>query len=204
MTYTNRLSGFKAYKLHLAVRQHFDNDKYDIWVKKGRMYGTEEQFEARPDKSFFYSLGHNYLRGDLGNFYMANVMKGKSHVSEYEDFVFRDWKSVQHRIDYIFETDLKKLMGLGVEFRLLWETTNGGLPIALQALQGGHIHLETVCIVNILTKGSMVEKLDRKITDKFVYPSVRRRILKYQSWLRYDLEPLTEILKKNLSPIGHN
>jgi hypothetical protein len=179
----------------LAIRQHFESDTYDIWTKKGRVRGTQSQFDARNDKSFYHALAYEYLRGDLGNFFMANILAGKTHVSQFEDFIFRDWKSKQHRLAYIFENDLKSLMSLGVEFRLLFDSVSGGIPIIIQAMEGNHISLETVCIINRLTNNSMMEKWDRKITDKFVWPNIRRKILKYQSWIRSDIEPLRDVLK---------
>jgi len=199
MSYSNRLNGFQAYKLCLAIRQHFESENYDIWRMKGRVRGTMEQFEARPDKSFYHALAYEYLRGDLGNFFMANILQGKTHVSQFEDFVFRDWKSRQHRIDYIFEDDLKRLMTLGVEFKLLFDSVSGGIPIIIQAMNGGHVSLETVCIINMLTHGAMMDKWDRKITDKFVWPSIRRKIVKYESWIKTDTESLKPTLQRYLN-----
>jgi hypothetical protein len=194
------LNGYMSYKMFLAVSFHFKQDKYDIFVKKGLVKCSPANFEKRPDTSFYYRLGAEYRRGDLADFYMANIMAGCTHISEYSDLNFKEWKSKMHRIDYIFEEDLKKLQFIvakhELKFNDLFKSVTGSLPLALQLLDGGHINLETVCIIDKILGGDIVLRFNEQITDTFVWPNLRRRIIKYSPWLRLELSELKLTLIK--------
>ena len=181
------LSGYLAYKLHMAVNFHFKQEKYDIFVKKARIKFSEESFNKRPDKNFFHRLGAEYRRGDLADYFMANNMAGCTHISEYTDYNWREWKSKMHRIEYIFEGDLKKLQFLVVKheikFNDLFTSITGSMPLSIQLLNGGHINLETICIIDKVLGGDIVLKFDEQIRDTFVWPTLRLSIVKYQPWL---------------------
>lgn len=193
-----RLDGFKAFKLHLAIQLHFTQDQYNIFSYKGKVKFPIEKFEVRNDKAFFYKFSEEYLKGDLANFYMANIMAGCTHVSEYTDLNFREWKSKMHRVDYLFEEDCKKLNRLmtsnGISMNDLFVSITGGIPVAIQLLNGGHISLETVCLIDIILDGCIMMRFDEQIKDKFVWPTIRKKIVKYQPWIRTDITSLKKIL----------
>ena len=90
------------------------------------------------------------------------------------------------------------LANLGnIAFRDLFKT-NGGLPIVLQALNGGHINKETICLINLVTDGKIVEQFDSSITDTLSWPAIRQSIIKYQPFIRYDNEVISKLLQKHL------
>lgn len=195
------VDGYHAYKLFMAVNFHFKQKKYDIFVKKARVKGSFESFDKRNDKNFFHKLSGEYRKGDLADYYMANVMAGCTHISEYSDYNYREWKSKMQRIDYIFEEDLKKLKMLvdkhDMTFNDLFRTTTGSLPLSLQLLNGGHITLETICLIDKIMNGDIVLRFDEQIKDTFVWPNLRLRIVKYSSWLhRLDFSTLKQVLIK--------
>ncbi len=195
------LNGYQSYKLFMAVNFHFKQKNYDIFAKKGRVKFTQERFDNRPDKNFFHRLGSEYRKGDLADYFMANVMAGCTHISEYSDYNFREWKSKMHRIEYLFEEDLKKLQFLvekhEIKFNDLFTSITGSLPLAIQLMNGGHITLETVCIVDKILNGDIVLKFDEQIRDTFVWPNLRLSIVKYQPWLnKLEFSTLKQILIK--------
>lgn len=198
MSYKIRLDGFQSYKLWLGITLHFADGPYDIFKMKGRINAPRNKFDERNDRSFFYKFSEEYLKGDLANFYMANIMEGKTHISEYTDITFREWKSKMHRIEYIFEEDCKKLQYLAakneIEFYGLFKSVTGGLPIVIQLMNGGHIHLETICIIDKILEGGLLMRFDDQIRDNFVWPDIRNRMISYNPWITVKLEKLKQIL----------
>lgn len=192
------LSGYHAFKLYFAMCKHFERGSYNIFQQKGKIRYPESSFEKRNDKAFFYRLGSEYLKGDLANFFMANIMADKKHVSEMTDLTFREWKSKMHRIDHLFESDLNTLSSIGCDFRDLFKTVSGGLPIILQVYNGGHVNIETICIIDDIVRGEFLERWNQQISDKFIYPEIANRIVKYKPFIQYDKPELSEILKKQL------
>ena len=183
-------NGYEAFKLYMGVRQHFKTEGYDIFRMRGRFKFPKGKFDERNDAGLFHRLAYEYYKGDLANFFMANILAGKEHPSEMTDITFREWKSRIHRIDYIFESDCKVMQNLNVSFRDQTYSISGGLPIILQLLHGNHIHLETVCIMNSLTDGNILMLFDEQITDKLLWPDLRNRIVKYTPWLKIETNEL--------------
>lgn len=191
-------SGYHGFKLYMAIKRHFESKAYCIFKFQGAIKYSEEKFESRFDSKMYYNLAYEYRKGDLKDFFMANVLAGKKHVSEYEDVTYREWKSKIQNINNIFEKDLTLLANLGnIAFRDLFKT-NGGLPIVLQALNGGHINKETICLINLVTDGKIVEQFDSSITDTLSWPAIRQSIIKYQPFIRYDNEVISKLLQKHL------
>ena len=200
MSYSVYLNGFEVYKLCLAITLHFKNGSYDIFKSKGSIKSNKDTFEARPDCNFYYKLAEEYKRGDLANLVMANVMAGNKHVTEFSHVTWKEWKAKIHGIDYIFESDCKKLQYLAasneVALNDLCKTANGGLPIIIQLMNGGHISLETVCIIDKILDGGLMMRFDESIKDKFVWPNIRNQIVNYLPWLKVDVDSLKKILIK--------
>ena len=185
----------------MGIIFHFTQENYNIFAMKGRVKISEDSYNKRSDKFCFQKLGGEYLKGDLADFYMANHMAGCTHISEYTDYNFREWKSKIHSIDYIFEGDLKKLKFLvdkhEIKFNDLFTSITGSLPLAVQLLSGGHINLETICIVDKILGGDILLRFDEQINDKFVWPKLRLRINKYSLWLnKLELSTLKQTLLK--------
>ena len=190
-----RCTPLEAFKYYIAVKQHFNNKKFNLFDKGACIRATIEQLEERNDKSFFFKLSGDYLKGDLLNFYMANILAGRVHPSEMEDVIFKEWRTKIHTIAYKFEQDLIFLIGLGHGFKPLFRTKSGKLPVAIQAMNGGHIMLDTICIIDRLTNGATMKSYDAEITDNFNWKPIRERIAKYSNWVQTDYKKLNEILK---------
>lgn len=192
-----RVDGYQAFRRYFSIKQHFESQKFNLFTGSRIRY-TKAAFDKRHDSKIFDGLAYDYLVGDLSNFFMANVVEGNTHVSEMTDLCFREWKAKMNALHYLFEEDLKIMRDIGVDFRELWKSISGGLPLAIQLLNGNHIKLETVCLVDLLTRGSIIEMLDEQITDKFIYPDIRNKIIKYQPFIRYDEKEFKNILKRYL------
>lgn len=191
-----RLSPLDTFKTYVAIKQHFNQKKYDIFEKGVNIRATQDQLDDRNDRLFFYTLSDKYLAGDLLDYMMSNILANRTHPSEMEDVIYREYKSRMATITYLFEQDLKFLMSINKGFRPLFRTSNGNLPVALQALNGSHITLETICIINKLTNSGLVKCFDNEITEPLVYKGLRLRIVKYEKFIKCDYNKLKLILDK--------
>ncbi len=179
-TYCSPLDAFRGY---IAVKQHFNTKSYDLFKKGVSIRATQDQLDERNDKKFFYHLSETYLAGDLLNFYASNIMAGRVHPSEMEDVIHREYRARLDTMPYNFEQDLKFLIGLGYGFQPLFRTSNGKLPVALQALNGGHISIETICLVIKLTDNKLLDTFDTEIKDPLVWKALRLKIVKYMGFV---------------------
>jgi len=192
------VSGLQAFKCYIAVKSHFNSKNYNLFKKGIRIRGTKLQLDERYDCKFFYALAEKYYEGDLIVYYMANMMQGNNHPSTMTYCCYADHKAQMKNLCYNFEQDLKKMQGLGHGIKALFGTKSDALPIVLQLLNGGHIALNTVCAINRITSGGIIEKFDKEITDTFLYPKIRLKIVKYQDFMRANFPKLQQILSKYL------
>jgi hypothetical protein len=49
-------TAYEAYKDYLALRNHFNNEKYDYFLYNGKVSGSVASFEKRKDRFFFEKL----------------------------------------------------------------------------------------------------------------------------------------------------
>lgn len=198
-TYCTPLDAFKGY---IAIRQHFKQKRYDIFKNGVTIRATQDQLDERNDKKFFYHLSENYLSGDLINFYMANIMSGREHPSEMEDVIHREYRARLDNMPYTFEQDMKFLKSLGYGIQSLFRTSNGKLPLALQALNGNHISLETICLINNFTGNNLLKTFDAEITDPLVWKTLRLKIVKYMGFVVLTKANLNKVNKIFLNYIN--
>lgn len=196
-----KLNGYQACKLFMNIRNHFKSEKFDVFVSTGIRY-TEANFEKRPDKGYFYKLADDYAKGDLGYFFMSNLLAHANHPSEMTDGNYREYKSKMHKLEKIFEDDCKTIQVYAiehnVEFKAFFSSSTGGIPLSIQMLNGNLINLETICLMNLVLKDTLINKMDNEIRDKFIWPDIRLRIIKYTPFMSryYDEIKIKNILKQ--------
>ena len=195
-----KLSPYQACKLFMNIRTHFSNEKFDITASNGIRY-SEDSFEKRKDKGYFTKLAHEYASGDLGYFFMSNLLDGNNHPSGMMDITYREWKARMHKIEYIFNEDCMLIYSHMIQQELTFNdffvSNNGGLPISIQMLNGNMISIETICLIDALFDGFIIQRMDTQITDRFVWDKIRIRIVKYAPWIKryYKAEEIKAILR---------
>lgn len=196
------VSGYECYKANLAIVQHFKSAKFDFF-NGSRIKFSEERYNDRPDHVFYEKLAEEYPKGDLLRFLAVNIIRGCTHISQYCGVAFKEWESLMGGMDYYFEQDLKKMVDIansnGASFKDLFKSANGGMPLALQMSNGGHIREETICLIDSVCEGNIIKHMDDQVTDMFVYPPIRMRIVKYTPWIPHNKKETLEILKKYIN-----
>jgi hypothetical protein len=195
-----RLNPYQTCKLFMNVRNHFTKDKFDVFSSNGIRY-SEANYEKRPDKAFYQQLAYDYASGDLGYYFMSNLLAGAKHPSEMNESNYKEWKSKMFRIEKMFEEDCMLIQSYMIQQELTFNdffvSTTGGLPIAIQMLNGNLINIETICSIDAIFDGFIIRRMDEQINDEFIWKSVRLKIVKYAPWISryFEADKLKAILK---------
>ena len=75
--------------------------------------------------------------------------------------------------------------------------TDGQYPILLKEVMHSNIAVETLVILNDIM--NFFPMWDKKIADTIVWPSMRRKFVKYTPFIDYDKPKYVEILKNLIS-----
>jgi hypothetical protein len=195
------LSGFDFFKIYHSLHLHFTSSKYDVLKYNGRTNVSFEVFDRRRDSMRFNSFAHKLIgKNKAGRFCIANFVYGsKNFIYEpYDDAyeVYMKWKKVRESITRTFEKDVSYLNTLAssrAAFDLFAKTKKGNYPPILQVVLGGHISIETVCIL---------DKEHKEFFDNWKEicqndPYVEKELLKwkkYQPFVQYDADKINPIL----------
>ena len=200
------MPGFEAYKLYLAVWQHFSRDRdYNYFKYNGKLANTNPiTYDKRKDKYFFETLGKRN-RGDLLQYYVANFAHHGSEVQlicdlqskEAED-VYVHWQKRVQSLTYIFEEDLKEinefLIARGLGFDRLFEVEEDEHPLIFRFVQQRMIEVETYLIMDKILGFS--KRIAKKIKDSYVFPAEQYRYDRYSEFLNLSSDKYVKIMKE--------
>ena len=129
----NIYEGFNAYKLYLAVKNHFTTN-YDFFKYNGKVNAKEDSFLKRRDKFFFAKLQRKYNNDQLRDLFVSNFADGEDFwignvLTQKAESVYTEWKARQMKLSYILEQDLKFLLDYynerNLDFNSLFVMENG-------------------------------------------------------------------------------
>ena len=71
------MKGYDAYRMYLAMRNHFKTKTYDF-ARNQFAKAKQETYDKRKDKYFFVKLSRKYNEEELARFYLANFVQENS------------------------------------------------------------------------------------------------------------------------------
>ena len=187
------MSAFECYKEYLALKNHFSSPNYDYFRYNGKLKVNSTSFDQRKDKLFFQKLAKH---PDVHNFLVANLSKNdKAWIKElaYSDDaerVYKDWLKRNQSLTYVVKNDLSQLDSPFDGNFIVSKMQSH--PRLLQLYLGGHVTLETVCILLDITKAK--KHWDSKMEFDPIYDEVRKKIEKYTPFIKYDKEKMKKIV----------
>ena len=191
------MDAFEAYKLYLALKNHFTSKTYDYFKYGGRTKASRTTFEKRSDKYFFHKLSK---RKDPVEFLVSNfVYSGDNwigdlvHNSESER-LYKQFLKVKESLSYTFSNDLDKLES---EFDSNFLVVDGQHPLLLKLLLRNEITIETFVILDELV--SFSRKWSRRIEETVVWPQVNLKCKKYRQFLEFDRDKMKKIVLDKFS-----
>jgi hypothetical protein len=187
------MSAFDCYKEYLALKNHFSSPNYDYFRYNGKLKVNSTSFDQRKDKLFFQKLAKH---PDVHNFLVANLSKNdKAWIKElaYSDDaerVYKDWLKRNQSLTYVVKNDLSQLDSPFDGNFIVSKTQSH--PRLLQLYLGGHVTLETMCILLDITKAK--KHWDSKVEFDPIYDEVRKKIEKYTPFIKYDKDKMKKIV----------
>jgi hypothetical protein len=188
---------FEAYKLYVAIKNHFTNPTYDFFKYNGRTKASFKTFEKRPDKYFFYKLAD---RKDKLEYLVANFVSGADNwigdlVNNAEgERCYRRLIGYRDSLTYQFTLDLDRLLE---HFDSNFLVTGGQHPPLLIKYLRNEIQLETMVILDSLI--SYTKHWNKKIEDPVVWPRVSLKIKKFKPFLSFDQDKLKKLVVDKFS-----
>lgn len=185
------MTPFECYKAYSALKLHFTTD-YNYFQYNGNVRLKQESFEKRNDKIFFAKVAKHV---DPLNFLMVNILENpKTWIrtiaySPEAETKYTDWLKRKQSLTYTFKQELNKL---DPDFnRNIIVPPNSHPPLIAKYL-GGHITLETVCIIASVT--GCIKYWDKAMVDDPVWDEVSRKIKKYLPFLGIDTNKYKKII----------
>jgi hypothetical protein len=183
------VTGFEVYQMYLALKMHFTKDSYDFIKYKGKVSASEKSFEERRDRYFFKKLATKYDRSKILDYFVANFMDNpKGYIRSFNDGNYERWRINQESFSYKFKQDVHLLLTYFEspyqdKFDKIFEVKEGSHPPLLKHYLSGEITLETLVVFE--TCLGYVKAFDKKLKDP-IWKETRRRVLKYQPFLKVD------------------
>ena len=196
----NIYEGFNAYKLYLAVKNHFTTN-YDFFKYNGKVNAKEDSFLKRRDKFFFAKLQRKYNNDQLRDLFVSNFADGEDFwignvLTQKAESVYTEWKARQMKLSYILEQDLKFLLDYynerNLDFNSLFVMENGH-PRLLQCVLRNDIYVETMIIIDRVLNYS---RRWNKVLDDPVWTEFKKRMDKYIPFVLFEAEKGKKILRK--------
>jgi hypothetical protein len=184
-------STFEVYKDYLALRNHFTKPEYDYIKYNGKIKANEKAFESRKDKFFFQKLAK---RPDYHNFLIANLSYDPSlwirdlAYSEEADARYNAWKKRQQSLSYVVKSELSQLNS---DFDSNFKCGDEHPPL-FKLYLGGHISLETLCILLSIT--GALKHWDKAMEYDLIWRQTRLKIVKYIPFINYDHNKIKSLI----------
>lgn len=190
---------YDAFRFYQSMKLHFESDSYDAIKYNYKTSVKPQSFWKRKDKYFFAKVGKKFNDAhELINYYAAHFIQDKTWIGEMleDEDIYKSYQKRMQSLGYTFENDMSTLSELG-SFDQVLESTDGH-PKIITAYLGGDINIESVVILNQLTR--FMNRADKEITETIVWPDVSRKIRKYSPFVQYDLEKAKNIVLRVFTP----
>ena len=182
---------FAIYVYYLALKRHFTTD-YDFFKYNGKVKSSQQAFENRKDKFFFYKLSR---RKDAKEFILANMIAeptlwiGDVLDNERAEEIFQEWTKRQQSLSQVFKNDLSEL---NPDFNSNLLVKDGQYPYLLKLYNMRRVNTETLVIIDDLVGN--FSYWEKKIADPIIFPSINRLVSKVRPFIQYERAKMKSIL----------
>jgi len=192
------MSPFEAYKLYVAIRNHFRQKSYDYFKYKGKLTFTIAAYHKRNDKWLFERLAS---RSDPLGWLVANFVTNDSFwlgdAGEL-DLTYRDRKKVWDAQTHFFTQDIKKLKK---PIKELIEVKDGMPEIILRYLNKD-ISIETITIFADVV--GCYSYWNKELKNDIIWDHIGLKLKKYKPFLSYDKKKYLDIVKKHCTLVNES
>ena len=197
------MNGFEVYKIYLAVKLHFTSKarSYDFHKHLGRTTARLETFTKRRDRYFFHKLSKSYNNNTIVDYFVSNFVTNTNLwvgdiIGKTGDDNYKQWSKKIEALHYYYEQDIDYILEQDYKFDDLFKSINGQHPPILKMFLSKKINFETVLILDEIL--SFTKQLNKNINEKVLWPKLYDRMIRYKSFLNYNLTKYKMTLKRKL------
>lgn len=194
------MTGFEVYKTYLAIKLHFTKDTYNYFTFNGKSRASEKSFEKRKDRYFFKKLASKFDEVTILQFFVSHFVENSStwigDISVYNSKTYTEWKKKIQSMSNTFDNDMDYMLGI-CSFEDIFKCKLGQHPYLIQAYMGDRITLETLVILNQLL--NYIPDFDKQIKEPVVWPTIKKKVVKYEPFLSVDKNKYKSILMEKLA-----
>ncbi len=197
------MNGFEVYKIYLAVKLHFTSKarSYDFHKHLGRTTARLETFTKRRDRYFFHKLSKSYNNNTIVDYFVSNFVTNTNLwvgdiIGKTGDDNYKVWSKKIEALHYYYEQDIDFILEQGYEFDDLFMSVNGQHPPIVKMFLAKKINFETVLILDDIL--SFTKQLNKNVSEKVLWPKLYDRMIRYKSFLNYNLTKYKMTLKRKL------
>ena len=187
------MTGYEAYKMYVALKNHFNSDTYDYFRYGGKTKANAKSFEMRPDKYFFMKLAKHR---DTEKYILANIIEDSANVwvgelvnEQIAEENYKRWLARQESLTYIFTNELDQL---DEDYNANFIVTSNNHPPLLKLLIQKKISIETLVILNDMC--GFFRHWNKHIDDPVIWPMIAKKCKKYKPFLRFEKDKLKQIV----------
>lgn len=187
------MEAWEAYQMYLGLKLHFTTD-YDYQRYGGKTSATKSSFLKRKDRLFFSRVTRKY-KEDTQEYFIANFIKSpKGWLGDFNETNYNEWKKYNQSLSYNFTNDMRFLFTQVDDFDSLFSCHSGQHPVLLRNHLAKRVSLETMVILQRIL--NYVKRFDNNMKDDIIWPDSKRLIIKYGTFLKFDLEKYKSNLLK--------
>ena len=197
------MNGFEVYKIYLAVKLHFTSKgrSYDFHRHLGKTTARLETFTKRRDRYFFHKLSKSYNNNTIVDYFVSNFVTNTNLwvgdiIGKTGDDNYKQWSKKIEALHYYYEQDIDYILEQNYKFDDLFKSVNGQHPPILKMFLSKKINFETVLILDEIL--SFTKQLNKNINEKVLWPKLYDRMIRYKSFLNYNLTKYKMTLKRKL------
>ena len=178
------MTGYEAYCLFSSIKKHFNDPHYNYFKYNGKLKNSAALYENRHDKHIFQLLGKKQNTHSL---ILSNILNDASIwvtdcFSEEAKVVCIEWERIQQSLQYVYKKDLLKLDD---DFDRNFIIQSGSdYPNIINLMNQKIITIETVVIIDKIS--NFLKIIDRRISDRVIWPGIYNKIMKYSPFLSID------------------
>ena len=196
------MTGFKAFRYYLALKLHFNNDKYNVFENKGNIKYSYENFNSRNDRHIFEKLARKFdTDKDLIQFLVANFAYGHDNmifaIEEANEY-YLEWQKRKQSISRIFKDDLNTIelesQKNALSLDQIINFTLNEYPGIIKLYLGKKIAIESISILNDLL--DFIPKWKQNPSAMLILESDIRRIEKLKGFVKYEQEKIKPIFNE--------
>ena len=182
------MTEYDAYKMYLALKAHFQTEKYNVIEQRGRIKSSYKNFQGSGKSFELRRLVNTYKDAEICDFMVANFTAGDRWGGVFDSNATREYQNWKRRVEslrYIFTQDMEKLQSMADDEAVdLTHAEAGQHPLVVRAYYGRHIALETLVILDSLLAFST--EYDTKLRNTLMWPETSLLIKKYRPFLKFD------------------